>query len=159
MTLYATSRVEISAYSAVGQRRRHGDDARRWRGIGGGGVVCNGRALSGSQTERRRARRPNAPYVATVVVAADVAATRQPPQPPPMCPTKKKNFKSYTLAVFTVVQKPRTLIIWQYERYTEHGNRPREPRGPSRRFGCRGMIQFKKKFARAVFAVRSIFPT
>lgn len=58
--------VEISAYSAVGR-------SRRWRGIGYARVVvCNGRALSGPQTERRRARRPSAPHDATA------AATRQP---------------------------------------------------------------------------------
>jgi len=68
MTLSA---VEISTYSAVGRRRRR----RQWRGIGGGVVVCNGRALSGPQTKRRRARRPSAPHDVT---AAAATATRQP---------------------------------------------------------------------------------
>lgn len=67
-TIMTLSAVEISAYSAVGRRRQ-------WRGIGDGGVVCNGRALSGSQTERRRAPRPSAPHDDETTTAT---ATRQP---------------------------------------------------------------------------------
>lgn len=78
-TIMTLSVVEISTYSAVGRRQW------RQRGIGGSGVVvCNGRALSGPQTKRWRARRPSAPHDVTAA-----AATRQPTETAADVPQKK----------------------------------------------------------------------